>query len=672
MVRALVAVLFLLSTATPARAADRSRILFVSGRTGSMEIYAVQPTTRRVSQLTFGAHQRDVCAPTPSPDGRSLVYVVSAGAGGCYGGTIVLAGPAGGHPRVLTSGNQPAWSRDSKRVVYAAHSIWSVDQTGRHPVRWSIGDDDRLPAFSPDGSAVAFVRYRPNGPPQLVVSRRGRESVYADGLGASRPAWSPDGRRLAYRYIRDGNEGLEVVRVGDRRVRQLVSGPFSYPFNGAPAWSGDGGTIAFPTSSALLLVDATSGRYRRVKLSAYAVSWSPRGDAVAAVSGAGISVVTRAGRTGLVYAEASCCMTFQFAAAWTMPPAGTRYPDPEPVPVFAVAHPAELDLRSPVGELSSNDGRAAFVTCGGRALGTWQLETGATAPVGPFGVTFCRPDGESCCYNRSLPALSGQQVLYLEREGGIQVHWTLWLTTIGKLERGTWLSSGGTCCAGDPWLPPVGYLHSDGDLLVFSTWEKDPITRGHVLWQAVWRVHAGFPGASCGDPRGPCALVAYAQGKTIEPLAVNTGRIVVLRDNAELDLLDTQGETLRAIPTAPVVVAGAELDDNELIVLTRGSLRVYDVASGALARTWALPDMPVDICSGNRYFCDSGQLRLVGAAHGVVAYEADGTVHLIRLSDGSELLSKTATDASLDRRGLFWSWNGPDPWPGRISFLRTP
>jgi hypothetical protein len=101
-------------------------------------------------------------------------------------------------------------------------------------------------------------------------------------------------------------------------------------------------------------------------------------------------------------------------------------------------------------------------------------------------------------------------------------------------------------------------------------------------------------------------------------------------------------------------------------------LRVYDVSSGALAHTWPLPDVPVDVCGGNRYFCVNGQLRLVGAAHGAVAYETNGAVHVIRLSDGSELLTKTATDASLDRRGLFWSWNGPDPWPGRVSFLPTP
>src|SRR5512133_216878 len=135
MVRALATALILLSASGPARAADRSRILFVSARTGSMEIYAVQPSTGRVSQLTFAAHPRDACAPAASPNGRSIVYVVSAG--GCYGGEIVVAGAAGGRPRVLAPGNDPAWSRDSQRVVYAAHSIWSVDRSGRHPFQWS-------------------------------------------------------------------------------------------------------------------------------------------------------------------------------------------------------------------------------------------------------------------------------------------------------------------------------------------------------------------------------------------------------------------------------------------------------------------------------------------------------------------------------------------------------
>ena len=80
--------------------------------------------------------------------------------------------------------------------------LWRVDLDGVEPVRQlTFGERDSEPAWSPDGRHLAFLRGGADTPSQLhVMAADGGEArrLHEHQLGADRPVWSPDSSRIAY------------------------------------------------------------------------------------------------------------------------------------------------------------------------------------------------------------------------------------------------------------------------------------------------------------------------------------------------------------------------------------------------------------------------------------------------------------------------------------------
>lgn len=141
--------------------------------------------------------------------------------------------------------------RDGDNEIYLRRADGRVRQLTRNRI------DDFSPAWSPDGRLVAFVRGSSAGTALFVMRpdgagvRRITTPVRTPDGVPSRdraPAWSPDGRTLAFASDRRGGEG-DVWRVdldgGDLRPLTRTA-----PFigDGNPTWSPDGRWIWFDSS----------------------------------------------------------------------------------------------------------------------------------------------------------------------------------------------------------------------------------------------------------------------------------------------------------------------------------------------------------------------------------------------------------------------------------------
>src|SRR5688572_9846491 len=130
-----------------------------------------------------------------------------------------------------------------------------VDGSERAKVLAS-GTDDSFPAWSPDGRRLAFTRLVDNQFDIFVRERDGSITRITDtaGMHKSQPEWSPDGTQLAFTGIRPGQSPLVYTTTstpdGSDPVlllpafHQMPSGHF-LEFASDPVWAADGLSIFF-------------------------------------------------------------------------------------------------------------------------------------------------------------------------------------------------------------------------------------------------------------------------------------------------------------------------------------------------------------------------------------------------------------------------------------------
>ena len=124
--------------------------------------------------------------------------------------------------------------------------IFHVRLDGTEPAQLTHDGVNSEPAWSPDGSRIAFVHSdgSSGGSQIYVMNADGSNVVQRTNAGGASPAWSPDGTRMAFSSLRDGQYRIYVMRVDEDWWNPAPLG-FDRGWNGQPAWSPDGTKIAF-------------------------------------------------------------------------------------------------------------------------------------------------------------------------------------------------------------------------------------------------------------------------------------------------------------------------------------------------------------------------------------------------------------------------------------------
>jgi dipeptidyl aminopeptidase/acylaminoacyl peptidase len=397
---------------------DAETVVFVAPPDGQLHAQSIHGgPTRQLTRLTGRC-----AAPTATPDGQHLACMVS----GKSDQHIALVDPSG-----------EGW-----------------------PVRASRGGDFVFdPALAPDGTLAwqewnapnmawdgGYIRLRTPVGEILTVDG-------GDDVAVSQPRFSPDGRTLAYVSDRGGWWNLWAYDLASGATHQLVrdeaehGGPTWGPGGQRYAWAPDGWRIALIRSSGgysgVYLLDVQTGELRPLGPqdgSVQALSWSGRGDRIAAIWGRAdrpTRLVTLDPESGVV-TDLATGAPAGFEAAATGLPEAVSWPTPDRATANGLFYrPAGIDL--PPLIVRVHGGPTGHVEAGFDARMSYYLDRG---------WAVCRSTTEAA------PATAGRTIKRCARAGASTTSSIPCPARAGSPSGGWWTARGWPSWAAAPVATP--------------------------------------------------------------------------------------------------------------------------------------------------------------------------------------------------------------------------
>ncbi len=551
-----------------------------------------------------------------APDGRRLLLMHGADTTHALIYTVATGREVG---LGVADYDTPVWSGDGKSVIFGDHhSVYTIpERGGRRKVvaRFSHLVPSNVQS-SADGKWISFVDETAR--PRMYVSRADGSRSHAVA-GAAVGVWSPSGERLAYA----GYNGVGTLDPATGK-RSFVANRLDSPTQDILSWSAAGTQILFERIDVAGQPDA----YEHLQL------WAMRPD------GSRARPLTRA-----FPVDAGLWR----AASWV---AASLSGKPVARPSLVAVRPAAtLTTALPVVSLSVNGARAAIAEGfghyeymgppgqpeAGGPLGPillWSATTGSTTQVAVHGC-------------RHVPTVvSAVKLGYIcdnsEYEGQRQ-SLRVGSATLARTSGGQGIGSffQGTV--------------TDGRRVVFGVEVNSLTTPGRppdLPPVPRFRIYEATPSGR----RLLRRVKGYAEVQSVEG-----SRIALSHGPKQNTIVVYSGHAARAFRFPHASYLQAALDGNRLVTLGSGNLIVSDLRSGREVASW--PTGP-----------DGGTLE--GASGNLAVFVAGAEIHVMRLSDGREIVLDLGPNAAgpaladFWAGGLFYAYNEAyTKHPGRVAVV---
>lgn len=233
---------------------------------------------------------------TLSTSGKWIAYSASTSTDNLISVPISpLTNEPAGSPSFLT--NQPgtrhiapAFSPDGSRIAFSAQrrgnavNIWIADADGGN-LNQVTTEGGRFPSWHPDGKQLAFLSDR-QGQRKFwsIAAAGGNEKLLFEIDGIESPRMSPDASQVAFNFTKDGIINVATMPVMGGELKQLT---YDRELAGWPCWSPDGQFLALEIKRGddthIAIIPSQGGEPVQLTFArgqSWPHSWSPDGDKI--------------------------------------------------------------------------------------------------------------------------------------------------------------------------------------------------------------------------------------------------------------------------------------------------------------------------------------------------------------------------------------------------------